>query len=537
MDAEKVENRSVWKTVPFLRLFLPLISGLLLEYYTPFSANFLFLFFFLSLIVLTLYNRLPVLIKFHAQWVCGIAVQVIFISLGSVIMHLHLDQPLAESTYYHNSDKNYLIIRIMTEPVQKRSAYKCLARIECLIKNQTCFNQNEKVLIYFSNERFSRKVTGSSWIITDKILQPIENFKSLDFDYKKYCRQRHIYSQLYLKENEYSIVPHTETKSAFTILDSLRKRILTVIKLRVPSTSENSLLEALMVGFTDDLDPVLLKSYADTGVIHIIAISGLHLALICQFLQFVLLPKGKNKSMRWVKLVVMIICLWSYSLLSGASPSVIRAAGMFSLTLFARNILRETTLYNVLAASAFLLLCFDPFWVFDTGFQLSYAAVLSLGLFSKPIRDLLLLKNKILRALWNATSVSMAAQILTTPISIYYFNRFPTYFLAANLFAVPLSSLILAGGIVLCACSPIHPMAQFTGWILGMLIRVLNGFINHLSGLPGAVIGNLRLSLIGVILFYAIIFCSYQFVKYRRKTWFFSGLGILAVFLFIRMIK
>jgi competence protein ComEC len=536
MDVEKIENRSTWKTAPFLRLFLPLISGLLLEYYASFSVHFLFPVFLLSFIVLILCNCLPFQINFRAHCIYGIAVQSIFICLGCILMHIHHDKPLTESAYYHNGNKNYLIIRIMTDPVQKRSSYKCLARIECLVKNQTCFYQNEKVLIYFDNKRLSR-ISGNSWIVTDKILQPIENFKSLDFDYKKYCRQRHIYSQLYLKEYEYSLVPHAEMKSALTILDSLRNRILAVIQQQVPSKSENSLLEALMVGFTDDLDPVLLKSYADTGVIHIIAISGLHLALICQFLQFVLLPKGKNKYIRWTKLIVMVTCLWGYSLLSGASPSVIRAAGMFTITLFARNIFRETTLYNILAASAFLLLCFDPFWIFDTGFQLSYAAVLSLGLFSKPIRDLLPVQNRILRAVWDATSVSIAAQILTTPISIYYFNRFPTYFLAANLLAVPLSSLILAGGILLCVCNPIHQLAQLIGWILGMLISVLNGFIDHLSGLPGAVVANLRLSFQGVILLYTIIFCSYHFVKYRRKKWLFAGLGILAVFLFIRMIK
>ncbi len=411
-----------------------------------------------------------------------------------------------------------------------------MARIECLVKNQTCYYQNEKVLVYFNNDGVSGQVTGSSWIITDKILQPIENFKSLDFDYKKFCRLRHIYSQLYLKENEYSIVPYTGTKSALSVLDSLRKKILVVIKKYVPSKSENGLLEALMVGFTDDLDPVLLKSYADTGVIHIIAISGLHLALICQFLQIILFQKGKNKSGRWIKLFVMISCLWGYSLLSGASPSVIRAAGMFSLSLFAKNIFRETTLYNILAASAFLLLCYDPFWIFDTGFQLSYAAVLSLGLFAKPIRDFLPLQNKMLNGLWNATSVSIAAQILTTPISIYYFNRFPTYFLVANLLAVPLSSLILAGGILLCVCYPIHPLAQYVGWILEILIKALNGFIDHLSGLPGAVVTNLRISFPGIILLYAVIFCSFHFVKRRDKWWLFAGLGIIAVFLFFRMI-
>ncbi len=480
---------------------------------------------------------IPFRIKFRAPWIYGIAMQVSLVSLGSILMHLHQDKPLTESEYYSNNSKNYLLIHVMSDPVQRRNSYKCLARIECLVKNQTCYYQNEKVLVYFNNDKLSRQLTGNSWIITDKILQPIENFKSLDFDYKKFCRLRHIYSQLFLKENDYSIVPHAETKSVLSCLDSFRRKILVIIKKHVPSKSENSLLEALMVGFTDDLDPVLLKSYADTGVIHIIAISGLHLALICHFLQIVLSQKGQNKYARWIKLLVMIVCLWSYSLLSGASPSVIRAAGMFSITLFARNIFREATLYNILAASAFLLLCFDPFWIFDTGFQLSYAAVLSLGLFSKPIRDLLPLQNKTLRALWNATSVSIAAQILTTPISIYYFNRFPTYFLVANLLAVPLSSLILAGGILLCVCYPIHPLAQLVGWILGILIKALNGFIEHLSGLPGAVVPNLRISFPGVMLLYAMIFCSYHFVKCRKKLWLFAGLGTLAVFLFFRMIK
>jgi competence protein ComEC len=537
MDFGKMEHRSPWKTAPFLRLLFPLISGLLLEYYFPFGTSSLVPGFLLSLPVLIFYNCIPFQKKNRMNCVYGLTVQLLFISFGRMVLHLHQDKPITESGYNTNNNKNYLLIQIMSDPVQRRSSYKCLARIECLVKNQTCFYQNEKVLIYLNNDRLSRQITGSSWIITDKILQPIENFKSFDFDYKKFCRLRHIYSQLYLKENEYSIVEHVETKSVLSILDSIRKKILAIIKRRVPSKSENSLLEALMVGFTDDLDPLLLKAYADSGVIHIIAISGLHLALICQFLQIVLLQKGQNKSGRWIKLLVMITCLWSYSLLSGASPSVIRAAGMFSLALFARNIFRETTLYNILAASAFLLLCYDPFWIFDTGFQLSYAAVLSLGLFSKPIRDFLPLQNKILDSLWNATSVSMAAQILTTPISLYYFHRFPTYFLIANLLAVPLSSLILAGGILLCACNPINPLAQLIGWILGILISALNGLIDHLSGLPGAVVANLKISLPGTILMYFIIFCSYRFVKYREKSWLFAGLGTLTVFLFIRMIK
>jgi competence protein ComEC len=507
----------------------------LLEYYIPSGIVFLLLGFFTSFIALIFFNCISFQKTLQVNWVYGIVLQVLFIFFGRMLMHLHQDKPIIESGYDAKTKKNYLFIQIIIDPVQRKSSFKCLAKIIWLVKDQTSHYQNEKVLIYFKNNPLLRHVTSNSWIITGKILQPIENFKAFDFDYRKYCRLRHIYSQLYLKENEYAVVEHAETKSVLSILDSFRKKILAIIKQYVPSKSENSLLEALMVGFTDDLDPLLLKSYADTGVVHIIAISGLHLALICEFLQIILLTKSQNKSSRRIKLALMITCLWTYSLLSGASPSVIRAAGMFSLALFAKNITREITLYNLLTASAFLLLCYDPFWAFDTGFQLSYAAVLSLGLFSKPIRDLFPIPNKILNALWNAASVSIAAQLLTTPISIYYFHRFPAYFLIANLLAVPLSSIILAGGILLCLFNPIHPLAQFIGWLLGFLIRTLNGIIDQLSRLPGAVVENLRISLPCIIVLYAVIFCFYHFLKRNEKSWLFTGLGILVTFLFIRL--
>jgi len=227
--------------------------------------------------------------------------------------------------------------------------------------------------------------------------------------------------------------------------------------------------------------------------------------------------------------MLMISCLWGYSILSGASPSVIRAAAMFSMVLFAGNIYRVAGLYNTLAASAFLLIGFDPYWLWDTGFQLSYAAVLSLGLFSKPVRSLFHLQNKILAIIWNAVSVSIAAQILTTPISIYYFHRFPTYFLIANLLAVPLSSGILLGGIILCISSWIPYAGHFLGWLLGFMIRILNGFIYDIARLPGAVIPKLALSLNQLILVYFIIFCFFRFVQCKEKKWLITGLAAICI--------
>jgi competence protein ComEC len=524
------------KPAPFLRLLLPLIVGILLENYFPIQAGFGIAAFFLSFLLIMICHAISFPKKFGMGWITGLAIQIAFLSFGRMLMVVHQDKQIEDTACFVKNQPNCLLLRLLSDPAPKQKSYKCLASVSWLIKNQMCYVEQEKILLWFNKKPETPRLSAGSLIIVSKQLQPIENIKSSGFDYKRYCRLKHIYAQVFLRESEFTVLHEESEKSMYAPLDSLRKKLLIIIKTRIPGKSEYSLLEALLVGFTEDLEPGLLKSYADTGVIHIIAISGLHLALICHILQLVLERVGQKKSARWIKLILIITCLWGYSLLSGASPSVIRAALMFSLVLFARNILRETALYNTLAASAFLLLCFDPYWIWDTGFQLSYAAVLGLGLFSKPVRELLPLQNKFLAAIWNAASVSIAAQALTTPISLYYFHRFPSYFLIANLLAVPVSSLILIGGILLCLFAPILPLAQFLGWMLDLLIRFLNGYINYVSRLPGAVVGQFTINIPQLILIYFILFCFYQFLNRKEKTWLLTGLAAICIFQFINLI-
>jgi competence protein ComEC len=378
---------------------------------------------------------------------------------------------------------------------------------------------------------------GGSLIIFRKGLTPIKNLKSFaDFDFEKYCHLRHIYAEVFLKDNEFVVVQNERKISLFSLLSTLRGKLLIIIKKFVPGASEHSLLEALMTGVTSDMAPEVLKSYADTGIIHIIAISGLHLALICHILQVITDKAGQKKWVQWVRLTLIITILWMYSILAGGTPAVTRSAGMFTITLFARNIFKETVLYNTLACSAFLLLCFDPNWISDTGFQFSYCAVLSLGLFAKPIRNMISVKNKFLIAVWNAVSVSIAAQILTFPISIFYFHRFPVYFLIANLVAVPLSSIILIGGMLLCIFSFFHPLGQFFGWVLNYAIHALNSFVLYISQLPGAVISNLTISTFLLLVIYFVIFCFYRLLFLRKSIWLIVGLSSIAIWQSLRLI-
>jgi competence protein ComEC len=535
MDFSNVKQSKIWKQAPFLRHLFPLITGILLQFFLPLKPVFLFPGFFSCLVLICLINLIPIFKIFALEWTTGVVIKFAFFSLGRMIIFIHRDKPVEQSTCFVKDQPNLLLLRVLDGPVLKSHSYKCIATISWLITGGNCYREDEKVIVYFKNKESALKISDDSWIITRKDLRPIENSKSSDFDYKKYCSLKHIHAQVFLQENEFTLLTHEIKNSIFSILNSFRRKLLIIIKNGIPSRSENSLLEALMVGFTDELDPELLRSYADTGVIHIIAISGLHLALICHILQLGLRNLGQKPSGRWAKLIIIITCLWVYSFLSGASPSVVRAAVMFSLVFFARNILRETILYNSLAASAFLLLSFDPFWIWDTGFQLSYAAVLSLRLFSKPVNSLIVVRNKILVSVWNAASVSIAAQLLTTPVSIYYFHRFPSYFLLANIPAVPLSSAILVGGILLCVCSSITPLTHELGRFIGFLIQILNGYITHISKLPGAVVGHLVISLPQLILIYIIMFSFYRFLMSKQKIWLLTGLGEVCIFQVMRM--
>src|SRR5205814_5677401 len=205
--------------------------------------------------------------------------------------------------------------------------------------------------------------------------------------------------------------------------------------------------------------------------------SGLHLGIIYWLLSLLMKPLQNNSRLRWISAMLILGGLWAFSLLAGAGPSVLRSAFMFSLIVFGRTISKNSSVYNNLAASAFILLCIDPFWIWDVGFQLSYAAVLSILVFFKPVYNWFYFENKIVDVIWKMCAVTIAAQILTMPIAIYHFHQFPVYFLLANLVAVPVSSIILLGEILLCCFSFLLPVAAVIGNILHWMIGLLNLYI------------------------------------------------------------
>src|SRR5262245_60738277 len=164
-----------------------------------------------------------------------------------------------------------------------------------------------------------------------------------------------------------------------------RTKVLNILRANIKGEKELGLAEALLIGYKNDLDKTLVQSYSNTGVVHVIAISGLHLGLIYWLLSWLCKPLQRGRNFKWLRLILILTGLWLFGLLAGAQPSVIRSAVMFTCIALGQSLTRKSSTYNTLALSAFILLCINPYWLWDVGFQLLYAAVLSIVIFMQPI--------------------------------------------------------------------------------------------------------------------------------------------------------
>ena len=369
----------------------------------------------------------------------------------------------------------------------------------------------------------------------NKPLQEIKNSGNPGgFDYKRYSLFQGITHQVYLKPGEFTVLASTNKKWLHSFLDVTREKVLTILRTNIKGDKELGLAEALLIGYKDDLDKTLVQSYSNTGVVHIIAISGLHLGLIYWLLLQLLKPLQRRKYTKWLRPLIIVLGLWLFSLLAGAQPSILRSAIMFTCIVLGENLSKRTSIYNTLALSAFILLCWNPYWLWDVGFQLSYSAVLSIIIFMQPIYNLFYIKNKLLDFFWKLNAVTIAAQILTLPVSIYHFHQFPTHFLLSNFVAVPLSSLILLGEIFLCIISFVPVIALLTGKILHWLIWLMNSYVERVEDLPYSLWDGLQINIIQAILLFLFAGAISYWLFEKKKTGLQLGLVAMVCFFLLR---
>lgn len=522
----------IWKEAPFIRVLIPFVAGVILQWYYPLTTNTLLVLGGSLVGVAAVSFFVKGYIFYKYKWISGVAIMLLAMVLGMIITH-HKNikhQYNWFGTVYNDSS---IVIASLTEsPVEKNRSYKATAEVWALNESNTVIRTRGSIIIYFSKDSsIPDHVQYGTTVLFKKSLQPIKNSGNPGaFDYSRYNLFQGITHQVYLRTGDFSVDSTRLQPRYLYWLQASKTFILDILKEYIPGRQEAGVAEALLIGYRNDLDRDLAQQYSNAGVIHVIAISGMHLAMIYGLLILLLRPLQKHNKTKWIRGILILIVLWSFSLLSGAGASILRSVVMFSFIVIGESMTRQVSVYHTLAASAFFLLCWNPFLLWDVGFQLSYAAVLSIIIFLKPVTNWFYFRNKIIDHAWKLAAVTIAAQILTTPLSIYHFHQAPNFFLLSNLVVVPLSGIVLYGEILLCLVSGISFLAGLTGNVLSFLLRCMNGVTAWVNDLPYAVSSGFVISVAQTILLYAFIVFTAIWLMYKTPRM--VSLALLCLLLF-----
>ncbi|MFC4233548.1 ComEC/Rec2 family competence protein [Parasediminibacterium paludis] len=488
-----------------LKLLLPLVFGILIQYRFHVSPSTLATVSAFAILAFAVFSVFPIYLKFAYAWIKVVAIQVLFIGLGTFITY-NYDGIAQSNNVVNNYEQQPIIATIQAPLVPKPKSYKALVSIDAVFKNGHWLPINGKALLYFKKDSSASHLTYGSQIVITKPLSLITNLGNPGgFNYQEYCSFQHIYYQAFVSGNQYLLLASTNSHPFTKWLFTVRDQVLATLRTYIHAADELAVAEALLIGYRDDLDRDLVQRYSNTGVVHIIAISGLHLGMIYGMLSALFGLFKQYRATKIIKPIVIILVLWLFTLIAGAAPSILRSAIMFTFIVLGDAMRKRSNIYNTLALSAFVILIVNPYSLWDVGFQLSYSAVLSIILFYKYILQWFYFKNKLLKWFWALNAVTLSAQILTLPIIIYHFHQLPTLFFITNLVAVPLSGLILYAELALLITTWFTPLAKAIGWLTEHLLAFMNDFIARVDDLPFSILNGLQIHLVQVALLYAII--------------------------------
>lgn len=330
-----------------------------------------------------------------------------------------------------------------------------------------------------------------------------------EFNAVSYWRGKNVFYAGFLLRDDYKRIKPASGVGLSAFFDGLRSSSERLLKRLVPEGSFG-LASAILLGNKGNLSPEVLSDFQSSGAMHVLAVSGLHVGivmlLLSQFFERISRLINRQKA-----LVLTILITFFYAGLTGFSPSVLRAAIMFSIVMTGQLLSRSSNSLNTLSFWAFVMMLWNPLVIYDMGFQLSYLAMIGILTLYRPIARLFYIRNKILLKIWQGTAVGIAAQITTLPLTLYYFNQFANYFWLSNIAVMAFSGLILGIGLSVLILGRVAFLAKIGGMLLGILISVFISVIDAIADLPFAVAYGFELSLSAMIVIYGLI----AFVLFR----------------------
>lgn len=468
-------------STPFFRLVLALIAGIVISYEISLPT---WIFVPLILIFTTILGiSWNLKDSFKWRWLFGAATLSLVGILG--LWRMHAFQK--ELIFPNQATNTTFLIQVKEPPIEKSKTF--LYQVEIL----KAFDQGKTIpihriaLLYFPKDSVSAHLDIDDLLLVNATFTPVRSSGNPEsFDYASFLKNHGIVASGFVRNGNYRLLQKSQSFSIYKTSSHLRTSLLNVFKANHIEGDEFAVIAALMLGYNDALTRELRDSYSISGTMHVLSVSGLHVGIIYAVLFFMLGFMGKSRKALVIRQLMIIVLLWGFAFLTGLAPAVMRATIMFSLMALGMTMERKPRVMNTIFFSAFIMLLYRPTYLFEVGFQLSYAAVLSIVYFEPIFRKWIIVRNKILRWGWELLCVSLAAQLGTSALGIFYFHRFATYFWIGNLIVVPAAAWIIYTGLLLLIVSPIHSLAHWIGWLLGWMLKIMNSIIKWIEHLPYA---------------------------------------------------
>ena len=514
-----------WETAPFFRILLPFAAGIVcydrFQFY-HFSGRLSLLFLvalmpaYLGMVLLKKNKGVFAAVQFAL-------ISILFLLCGYSLAGLN-DVQNNKSWFGSdiNNHKSYLV-KITDVPAEKENTWKLPVSVIRTVDTSGVKVTTGKAFLYLYKDRFPMLLHKGDTLFVPGDWQPVKNAGNpFEFDYAAYCRRNNIYYQQFCSLKDTRLLathdPHTTPFIVRT-----HDWCMQQLALYLPEPKTKGLLQAMLLGDEVNLDEELLQSYSETGIVHIIAISGGNVAIFFIAIS-VLLWWLKNKKHLWIKYAIALPLVWFYVMMAGANPSAIRAAVMFSLLAGGIMLQKGNNSLNQLLGTAFLLLCAQPLWLFSVGFQLSFVAVLSLILFYNPVYKWLTPANKITKGLWSAVAASISAEVLVAPLVVYYFHIFPLLFIVANVAAYLFMSIVLYMSMAIIALSSIPVAARIIGFCTIWIVTWFDKVVTWLQSCNPVSFRFIMLTGLELVLIYFFIGGIALFLIERSKTALFTGM-------------
>ena len=505
---------------PFLKYFISFVIGVLLQ--KIFNGGYYIALPFILLAFSLFYSfysaRLPKS-KFSKRKYFGYAIFSLFIALGTIDSEI-----VSKSDIRLPEIKDYAIARITDNIVIKERSVEIKASI-IELKGIDDINEDLNIILYIEPNRLSKNLAKGDVIIFDQNLQPINfsnNFSLFNYN-SKLEKEGYFYSQ-YIACNNWRKIDYIKPNTLTDKASNLKKSLLQRINCLNISDSSKALISAMILGDKSLFTKEMRNAYSSAGLSHILAVSGLHVGIIAFILYLLLLP------LKWIRLsyarpLITILILWAYIFVIGFPASAVRAAVMASFVLYGDIINRKGTTINSLFAAALFLVAYNPNYILDVSFQLSFTAVFSIFYIYPLIYSRLPHRNKILAYISSLIAVTIAAQIGTLPLSIYYFNQFPIIGLLSNIVVIPVLPIVVISAIL----TMIFPVTLFLN-ISDNLFAYIDYIANISASIPYSSIDNIYIKSYYLVFIYVIIFGTLWTLKSKRSELVIALLILIATF-------